>query len=410
MASINSNLAFAVFSQALRYVGPLAAYPILTRRLGVDAFAAFSTLVAGGMVAALFVEFGYGLHSVREIAAKGSKGAGSIVGTLCAGRLLTFLATALVLAGINLVGGAHQWWQPYALTLALGLAYGFSASWYFIAIENTRTLALIDLVCTAVTVAAVWILVRSPDDVTAAILSIATPLLVANLYGHHRAVKALGLSLPNLVNLVRSMADSAHFFFFTGFPSITGRWAVIAASISSSPIQIAVFAAADKILTAAVNTTVPISRVLLPRVAKMATDEPASAMRTVHIMLASCGALYIVGSIACIALSEPILQLLFPQSRVSVDTSIFIAQMSIVPIAACIRLLNQVGLVSFRRERVCALISIVVAGVFIPASFWLGAQDYDAMAIVALRITLELSSLAVLLMYFAGLKRSITNP
>jgi len=362
------------------------------------------------MVAALFVEFGYGLHSVREIAAKGSKGAGSIVGTLCAGRLLTFLATALVLAGINLVGGAHQWWQPYALTLALGLAYGFSASWYFIAIENTRTLALIDLVCTAVTVAAVWILVRSPDDVTAAILSIATPLLVANLYGHHRAVKALGLSLPNLVNLVRSMADSAHFFFFTGFPSITGRWAVIAASISSSPIQIAVFAAADKILTAAVNTTVPISRVLLPRVAKMATDEPASAMRTVHIMLASCGALYIVGSIACIALSEPILQLLFPQSRVSVDTSIFIAQMSIVPIAACIRLLNQVGLVSFRRERVCALISIVVAGVFIPASFWLGAQDYDAMAIVALRITLELSSLAVLLMYFAGLKRSITNP
>lgn len=399
MSSIRSNLFFASISQGLRYLAPLAAYPLLTRRLGVEAFAQFSTLLAVGMVSALFVEFGYGLHSVRELAAREGNEAASTVGILCTGRAITLAITALSLIIFFII--RDQSLSDYAFALSVAVAYGFSASWYFIAMEDSRTLALIDLLSALSTLALVWLYVSGPSDVGVAMACISLPLVIANAYGHACAIRRLGFKLPALRDAAASIRNSAYFFFFTGFPSITGRWGVIAVSISSSPSQIAVFAAADKVVTAAINSTVPISRVLLPRVARAAVTDMKHALSTINKMLCGTAALFSTCAIATCLLSQPVLEFLFKGENLGSDgLGIFVAQILVIPVAACARLLTQVGLVSFKLERIAAVASILVAIIYVPVAFSVGSSGNSPIIIVILRIILEGASFATLLLLF----------
>ena len=241
--------------------------------------------------------------------------------------------------------------------LWIGLAYGFSASWYYIAAERPRALAGIDLSCSLTSFALILALVRGPADALLALWLFVIPLLAAALYGHLLARRRYGFRLTSPVALLASLALSLRFFFFTGFPSLTNRWSVVALAIWSDPLQVVYFAAGEKLTTAAINTTVPLTRVLLPRIGRLMAGDPGAAYRDIRRYVIGIGGFYLCASAVTIALAGIIYPIMFG-ANLAEGSRIFAAQMLMVPFAASSRVLVQVGLTSLRKEGFCALVFI----------------------------------------------------
>ncbi|WP_367348211.1 lipopolysaccharide biosynthesis protein [Sphingobium yanoikuyae] len=357
MPRLGSHLAFASISQLLRYAAPLLVYPYLTRTLGIDAMGYFSTVMAVGLMCSVFVEFGYGLMSVRELASGDRHVTGAVLSELCLGRSVMFLLVAAGLAIICHYVDLLADSGAYVAALAIGLAYGFSASWYYIAAERPRALAGIDLSCSLTSFALILALVRGPADALLALWLFVIPLLAAALYGHLLARRRYGFRLTSPSALLASLALSLRFFFFTGFPSLTNRWSVVALAIWSDPLQVVYFAAGEKLTTAAINTTVPLTRVLLPRIGRLMAGDPGAAYRDIRRYVIGIGGFYLCASAVTIALAGIIYPIMFG-ANLAEGSRIFAAQMLMVPFAASSRVLVQVGLTSLRKEGFCALVFI----------------------------------------------------
>lgn len=405
MGRLGSNLAFASISQILRYAAPLLIYPYLTRTLGVSGFGEFSTIMAVGLMCSVFVEFGYGLMSVRELAS-GDKGATSgIVFELCLGRAIMFLAVAVGLAVACRYVDLLPDRPSYYAALAIALVYGYSASWYYIAMEQSKTLAAFDLCCALTTFALILSFVHSPDHALLAVWIFVIPLFLIAAYGHGLAIRSYGFHPTSFRSLFASLAQSLRFFFFTGFPSLTNRWSVVALAIWADPLQVVYFSAGEKLTTAAINTTVPITRVLLPRISRTMTFDPAAAYREIQKFVGIVSGLYLGAAIATMALSKLIFTVMYG-SKLADGYLVFAAQMAMVPFAASSRVLVQAGLTTFKKEGFCAVVFALSTLAYIMISA-LVAHDGGGIGIACARAAIELIIFVVFIRSFVQMRQRI---
>lgn len=405
MARLRSNLAFASVSQILRYAAPLLVYPYLARTLGVQGFGEFSTIMAVGLMCSVFVEFGYGLMSVRELASGDRKATSGVVFELCLGRGIMFLTVAAGLAVTCHYVDLLPDWRSYLAALAIALVYGYSASWYYIAMERAKALAALDLCCSLATFALILFLVRGPADMLLAVCIFAVPLFLIAVYGHVQAVRTYGFHPVPIRSLFASLAQSLRFFFFTGFPSLTNRWSVVALAIWSDPLQVVYFSAGEKLATAAINTTVPITRVLLPRISRMMSCDPARTYREIRKCVAIVGGFYLAASIATMALSKLIFTVMFG-SELAAGYPVFAAQMAMVPFAAASRVLVQAGFTTFKKEGFCAVVFVASTLAYIMASA-LAAHGGGGMGVALARAAIELIVFAIFIRSFVQMGKAL---
>lgn len=408
MARLRSHLAFASISQILRYAAPLLIYPYLTRTLGIDAMGYFSTVMAAGLMCSVFVEFGYGLMSVRELAGGDRRITGTIVSELCLGRAVMFLLVAVGLAIICHYVDLLADMGAYLAALAIALSYGFSASWYYIAAERSKALAALDLCCSVATFLLILVFVQGPNDALLALWLFVMPLLLTAIYGHGLAYVRYGFQWTSIRALLGSLALSLRFFFFTGFPSLSNRWSVIALAVWSDPVQVVYFAAGEKLTTAAINTTVPLTRVLLPRLGRLMADRPGLAYRQIRRYAVWIGGFYLCASIATIALSSFIYPLMFG-AQLAAGSIVFAAQMLMVPFAASSRVLVQVGFTTFRKEGFSAIVIIASTLAYLCLSALI-VQASGGIGIALVRAAIELVVLAIFVSSFIKLGRNLAQP
>jgi O-antigen/teichoic acid export membrane protein len=209
--------------------------------------------------------------------------------------------------------------------------------------------------------------VKGPDHALLALWLFTCPLLIAAAYGHILARNVYGFSFTSLRALIASLALSLRFFFFTGFPSLTNRWSVVALAIWSDTFQVVYFAAGEKLTTAAINMSVPMTRVLLPRIARMIQGEPSRAYCEIKKFVGLIGAFYVGATIVTIAISRVIFPIMFG-SELAEGYRVFATQMLMVPFAATSRILVQVGLTTLRKEGFCALVFIISTLVYLAIS------------------------------------------
>ncbi|WP_242130242.1 oligosaccharide flippase family protein [Sphingobium sp. Sx8-8] len=407
MARLGSNLAFASISQILRYAAPLFIYPFLTRTLGVQAFGEFSTVMAVGLMCSVFVEFGYGLMSVRELASGDRKATAGVVFELCLGRGIMFLAAAAGLAIICHYVDLLPDRSSYFAALAIALVYGYSASWYYIAMERSKALAALDLCCSLATFGLILSFVRGPGHALLAVWIFAIPLFLIAAYGHVQAVRSYGLHPVPVRSLFASLAQSLRFFFFTGFPSLTNRWSVVALAIWSDPLQVVYFSAGEKLTTAAINSTVPITRVLLPRISRTMAGDPVAAYREIRKFTGIVGGLYLFTAIVTIALSQFIFTLMFG-AKLAAGYPVFAVQMAMVPFAACSRVLVQAGFTTFKKEGFCAAVFIASTVAYILLSTLLAPND-GGIGIASARVAVEMIVFSVFIRSFIRMGRDVNG-
>lgn len=402
MSSIKKSIIYSSISQIMRYAAPLIVYPVLVRTLGVSGFGQFSTILATGMVCAVFVEFGYGLMSVRELTDNHKNVGAEVVKLLIYGRFTTLVFTGIFLSASTWLGYISMNLSETVAALSIAIAYGMSASWYYISVESTGKLASIDLLCSLVTFLFIIIGVDNEDDYLFSIYMFSLPLIIASIIGHLLSIQHYKISSLCPKGLLLSLKESFNFFLFTGFPSISNRWGIIALSIWSSPIHVVYYSAAEKLATAAINTTVPICRVLLPRVNKIRQNNEYNGVRFLKRIIIASAAFYFSAAIICIFMSKIIMSLIYGDNLRD-GYFVLSALMAMVPFAATSRVLVQVGLVPFGRERIAAVSSVIGTVIFVILTY-LGST-YGAEYVAVCKLIIEFILLSIYIVTFLQISK-----
>lgn len=387
--SIKTNLSAAVLSHLIRYGAPLLAYPILTRNLGSNGFAEFSLILAVSLILSQFIEFGFGLMGVREIAQNKDENAKTAVGEIVFGRILTFICSlAIYLVALPFIP-IEEIKSPEAVFSAvfLSTAYGFSSSWYYISVERTPALALQDTASAICTLLLILLFVHDGSPGWLAALAFALPLWIALIYGHYRAITHLGISTPNFKELRRAFLTSTRFFVLTGTSSIVNRMSVVFLGALSTPSQVAFYAAGERLITAAINATLPFIRVLVPRISKLVIEDGNQAKKLYKMSVVAIAAGFSLIALAAAVVSPWFVPFFFGLGMAGA-VPVIIAQMLILPASTTNRAAGMLGLVPLQEERIyqqLTLLSAAVSLVLVP----IAAISGGAMAVGFARAAVE---------------------
>lgn len=377
-----------MFSHLLRYGMPLTIYPLLTRRLGTEGFADFSLMMALALILSQFVEFGFGLMSVREIAQSDAKERPLFVGEIVVGRLITLTVTAMiflaVLPWLPLPGGDRI--EVVLSVLILASAYGFSSSWYYIAVERTSRLAVQDIVVAAATLVLVLLFIGEPGDSVLTIAVFAGPLWGGVIVGHVAAIRHLGFCVPSVTRMWRSMRTSTDFFILTGVNSVINRTSVLFLGAFSTSTQVAYYAAGEKLVSAAINATQPLLRVLTPRISSLVRSDPSVARRLyLKAMLLVPLGFTAAATVAIIAAPWAIPG--FFGVALAGAVPIFVVQLLLLPASAASRTIGVLGLIPLRREDIYRQLTLIfgLAGLIVlpAAAYWGGGIWVAAVRVAA---------------------------
>lgn len=379
------NMVASVIAQLIRYGAPLAFFPYLTRVLGPEGFAKFALAATASFVVGQLIEFGYGLSAVRDLStAKGGRQEfAQISGTVIAGRALLAFPAAVILIGAHLF---LDFKDPSILiiTIALSISYGFTPSWFFIGIERAWILAIIELVVALSQLILILLFANTP---LAAVSMLAAPVIALAVLGNSFIVLKNGISWPDINRLRRSIAISFQFFCFTGLAPTLARSHIFLLAVMSTSTQVAYFAIADRILSAASNMAIPVIRVFLPRISNLAKTAPNSAKRTFIYVTGTLVALSLGGAVFGSLISPWAVSTLFG-SNVRDASQIVATLLYAIPPLLAARLIGTLGLVPLHHERIyqrIALGTVLMGIAAAPVGIWLG----EGVGLAAMRIVVE---------------------
>jgi O-antigen/teichoic acid export membrane protein len=331
------------------------------------------------------IEFGYGLSAVRDLATANGTGRefAKIGGTVLAGRIALALPATIILLGA-------QWILEFspallAATIALSLSYGLTPSWFFIGTERAWLLASIEL---AIAIAQLILIVAFANSPQVALIMLGAPVTAFALIGNIFATYKHGIDLPGPARLRSSISKSFQFFCFTGLASTLARSHIFMLAAMSTPTQVAYFAIADRILTAASNMTIPVVRVFLPRISSISRHSPEDARRTFYYVTVSLVALSSFGAISGALFSPWAVPALFGEDVRDASHVVATLLFAIPPLLAA-RLIGTLGLVPLHHESIYQRIALATAALGIvaaPLGIWLG----QGIGLAVTRILVEL--------------------
>lgn len=406
---LRTNLLAAMFSHLLRFGAPLVAYPFLTRVLGTEGFSQFSLIMAAALILSQFIEYGFGLMSVRNIS-QGADDTPSACGIVLLGRLLTCLVTVALYLGALQFIPISELKSPSAIfaTVLLAGAYGFSSSWYFISVERAISLAAQEVVGAVCTLLLILLFVRAPGDAVLAICLFAGPLWVLSAYGHVRAISHLGFSVPPISLFFSSLIKSGHFFVLTATGPVINRLSIIALGVFSSPAQVAYYAAGDRIISAVINASLPLVRILIPRITNLLRDDPDAARRLFLRSSVSVTIVFTVASVLTVLIAPVLVPALFG-AEMTGATSIIMLQLCIIPLAVCSRCCGMLALLPLNQEHKYKNITLLT-GVIGLISLPFTAMPLGGIGVAASRLAVETCLAVVCICLVVKLRRAWSSP
>lgn len=383
----SGQVVFSAGAQLLRYGAPVLFYPLLIRWLTTADFAVFVWCMAAGQIFGQFVEFGFGLIAVRGISEGDSREASAkACGEVIVGKGLMFLLSLVVLScGSYAFAKSFDLDQVLAVAL-IGLAYGFTPSWFYAAQKLAHRLALYELLMSFSQLALIVIIVPIEGGVVGALASLIMPVAVLSLFGNVNAVRQLSFTFPSRADLWEAIKSSYNVFVFTNAPTLTNRAIIIALGLASSPAQVAFYSAGERVVSAAINVLAPVMRILLPRVISLRRESSLRARGFAVKALWLGTLLYLSGAVFLALISWWWVPIVFSAklSDAVLTVSLFLF---VMPLSVFGRMTGLLFLVPARRERPLQIATVFTCLVGLSLAY--PVASLGAVAAVSLRICIE---------------------
>lgn len=307
------NVALVYIGYSFRFVSPLLLYPLLTRRLGGDAFGVYVTAYSMALMLSVLVEYGFNLSGTRDIAVTADlRERGRIAGRVVAARLA--LVPVAIIAGMGLSAlnpALEGYFLASALAVALGCLQGSTAFWYFQGVGKVLIAVVLEMGGQIAALAAVFFFVSTANDLEMALLLQVLAFGLASLGGVALMFREIPIQRPGLEDVVQTLRG--------GFPIFLGRSAAMLYTTASvflvaglaGPLQAAIFGAAERVVAAFSALLRPLGAVLLPRLSVLVVENAERGAKLAGFTLAGIGALFLVIAIVTVMGAHWFMPMLF---------------------------------------------------------------------------------------------------
>ncbi|MCC2663491.1 MAG: polysaccharide biosynthesis protein [Geminicoccaceae bacterium] len=342
---------------------PIVVIPFLARVLGADGWGLVASAQALAIYGIITVEYGFELAGTRAVARDRANGARltELISGIFATQLILACAVALAAILVRLTVPEFQN-QPLLLWAALAFAIlqGLYPLWFFVGQERIPLIATIGVGAKVLATIAIFVFVRGPGDGWIVLAAYAGAALLASAAGYAlmlRQVRPGRLDLELISHTLR-----------LGFSMFVMRISVLMHTAGNSflllllggPIQVAFFAAGEKLCRPAAWLMHPINVALLPRLSHLVEHSPdqARAMATLSILLMT--AVGIAFGVAIGLLAPWLVDLLFGLPEYQPAVAVLRIMALIIPLIVLNAALVSQWLVPHGLDR--ALLLVVISG------------------------------------------------
>ncbi len=276
------NLLYLYAVQAANYLFPLITLPYLARVLGPEGFGKLALAQALSQYLYIVLEYGFSLSATREVAKWRDRPEAlqSVLGGVLGARTLLSLpaaGTALLTLYLfpPLQGEFGLVWGGFLLALGMSL----SPVWFFQGMERMGSVALMEFLVRLLATLGIFFLVRSPAQVAWPLYLQALASFVVGFVGLAWAASWTGLPWPRFGEAWTWLKRGFSLFFFRSVVSLYTTANVLLVGLFLPPVQVALYAGAEKLTKALIPMWDPFSRLFLPRFSYLLEKSPREASR-----------------------------------------------------------------------------------------------------------------------------------
>ncbi len=415
-SAVAQNAASLYVIQFANYLLPLITVPYVVRVLHPSGYGlvAFGQSFVGYF--SVCINYGFAFSATRQIsvARQDPAAVSRIAFSVWGAKLLLCLMGLLVLLPlVHLVPTLRQ--NRGLLFILYGLLLGdvLFPTWLFQGMERMVNISVINLLVRLLVVVGIFTLIKRPEDYLwyAGLGSLGA--IAAGLGGAAWAFRLFALQplIPSPGQIWQALKEGWMLFLSTASVSLYTVGNAFILGMLTTPTVVGYYSAGEKLISAALNLTGPISQAAFPRFAKMAADSKYHALRWGRRMLLLMGGLGAVLSIVLFTAAPLIVRIILGlQFTPSINV---IRVLAPLPFLVCLS--NVLGIqimLPFGKDKLFAFI-IFSAGVvnlllaFVLTPFW---QELGmATAVLVSEVAVTCSMFAILAIYGLNPFRSLNE-
>ena len=302
MSSVKKNFLLLMTLQISTYIVPLLTLPLLTRVLGPECYGQLSFVLAVITYFINFANYSFDLTATPRIAlAREDRAERSrVFWTTLLTQLAITAAGFVVLLALTLMVSRFALERPL-LIVGFGMALGaaLTPTWYFQGVQQLRTFSLILFVCRALSVPAMFILVRSPADIGIAMaINAAVPLSSGILIFVYMFLRREVDFVPvHIADIAEALKGGWQVFLASTSIAFYASTNTVLLGFVSGNVAAGYFAAGDKLIRAAIGVLQPLKAAAYPRVSYLMHHAREDAMSFLRKLLVVQGAMVLAISL-----------------------------------------------------------------------------------------------------------------
>ncbi|KVE26999.1 polysaccharide biosynthesis protein [Burkholderia singularis] len=316
MTTVRKNFLLLMTLQISTYVVPLVTLPLLTRVLGPDGYGQLSFVLAVITYFINFTNYSFDLTATPRVAlarddikerskifwATFAAQAAITVAGFAILLVLTFVIARFALDRTLLIIG-------FGMTLGAALTPG----WYFQGIQKLRIYSTTLFICRALSVPAMFLLVRSPADLIAAVaVNAAVPLICGVLvFGYLIVKREVVPARIGLSDIVASLKGGWQVFLASTSIAFYASTNTVLLGFVSGNVAAGYFAAGDKLIRSAISLLQPLKAAAYPHVSYLMHHAREDAMSFLRKLLVVQGAMVLTISLSIFALAPLAVHILY---------------------------------------------------------------------------------------------------
>src|SRR5579885_1760854 len=276
------NVASLYAVQVTSYLLPLITIPYLARVLGPAVWGLVAFAQAFAAYAGIAIEYGFHLSATRAVAA--GRDCRTKLADLAAGVMgAKFLLAAGVAALAFLIEPRVPLFRnhPVYLWAAIfwAVAQSLSLLWYYQGVERIRPAAVLDIIGKTAATAAIFILVRRPEDGWRVLALQGCGAIFSVAVAAALVYREIPFKLPTWRLTRNALKMGWSMFLFRSSMSLYGAGNSFILGLLAAPEAVGFFAGAEKLARALMGLLVPVHQGLYPRMSHAVRHDRPRAFR-----------------------------------------------------------------------------------------------------------------------------------
>ena len=215
--TLAKNYVFLMLLQGANYVLPLITLPYLVRVLGTEKYGLIAFALAFINYFVILTDYGFTLSATREISVHRdniNKVRRIFSAVLAVKGMLVFASFGLMAIVIWIFPKFHEFWPIYVLTFGMVVGQAILPLWFFQGMERMGFVTALNLTAKLIFTFAIFIFVRTGDDVYWVPVTHSAGFIVAGMAGMWLAWRRFDVRFvwPHISDVKASIKDSSMYF------------------------------------------------------------------------------------------------------------------------------------------------------------------------------------------------------